>query len=76
MIYDEYGSIKNIQGLRVHFEKVDTLLEFFLNDEDVDFNNVKQYQIGGQFGSAHILRITKYVFTHEFHHKGQVLSLT
>lgn len=76
MIYAEYGSITNIQGLHIHFEKVDTLLEFFLNDEDVEFNNVKQYQISGQLGYAPILRITTHVFTHEFHHNGQVLSLT
>lgn len=54
MIYAEYASITNIEGLHLLFEKVDALLEFFQNDEDVDFNNVKQYQISGQSCSAPI----------------------
>ena len=76
MVYLDYEYIKNMQDIYHHFSTVDALLASFLNDETIYFNAIKQYTIGGVPGSAPILRIITHAFTHEFHHKGQVLSLT
>jgi uncharacterized damage-inducible protein DinB len=75
MEYSNEGSIPDIVGLVAHFKKVDVLMnEFF----EIEFDATKEvdYQINGQSGRATLLKIATHVMTHEFHHKGQILSLS
>lgn len=76
MKYVEYGSIGNIEEVYKHFSQVDGLMNDFFAAEEIDFLSEKEFQINGRNGKASILKIVSHVFTHEFHHKGQILSLS
>lgn len=76
MTYEDYKTISTTEGIYNHFSIVDGLMESFLQDKHIDLLTIKAYQINGAKGSATIIKIITHVFTHEFHHKGQILSLT
>lgn len=71
-----YVSISNVPAVITYFHSIDELLEdFFVTyskkmeiEIDVVLNNVP--------GNASPLKLFSHVITHEFHHKGQILSLS
>ncbi|HLT33808.1 MAG TPA: DinB family protein [Aquaticitalea sp.] len=76
MAYLDYGTIISIQEIHHHFSKADMLMTSFLKDDHRDMLSTSDYSINGVKGTAPNFKIITHVLTHEFHHKGQILSLT
>lgn len=74
--FTEYNSVKNAVEAEGFFSNIDTLLEEFVivypekNMIDIEIN------IHGKVIVATSLKLFTHVITHEFHHKGQILSLS
>jgi uncharacterized damage-inducible protein DinB len=68
--FSDLGQIRSI------FEEVDSIMEAFLdqyeNSPDQQFAN---YKSGNRYVTATILELFTHVTTHEFHHKGQVMTM-
>lgn len=75
VVFTEYESKENIQDIIDLFDTIDIsvfeFIEFFKNHEikNIDF------KIDGVINNAHPFKLFSHVITHEFHHKGQILSL-
>lgn len=72
--YSEYGEFKNISDVIKLFDQVDELVTEFINNMDT-FNDI-DYEIQNTRSSAKPFKIFTHVITHEYHHKGQILSIS
>lgn len=73
--YSEYGAHKNIQDVIQSFAYVDRLMsDFFelMEKSDVEV----EYEIKGTKNIVEPFKLFTHVITHEYHHKGQILSLS
>jgi uncharacterized damage-inducible protein DinB len=74
--FTEYNSIKDAKEAEVFFTGIDSLIDDFIrvyfekNMIDIEIN------INGKVVIANPLKLFTHVITHEFHHKGQILSLS
>lgn len=70
---DQY--VSSIGLLRSIFEEVDQLMEIYLNQ----FGDTPNEKISGTISNRSlkfdVLKLFTHVITHEFHHKGQVMSM-
>jgi uncharacterized damage-inducible protein DinB len=74
--FAEYASIQNVEELHMLFDKIDALVGDFLSfTKDHDLLEI-EYEISGKKGKASYVKLFTHVITHEFHHKGQILSLS
>ena len=76
--YPTYESYKNLNDVRKLFENVDKTVSVFLNHfenrmEELVSGNVPQIK---KELSVPALQLFTHVTTHEFHHKGQVMSMS
>ena len=74
--FTSYQSKQNINEIIALFEQVDIFmqefLELFRQDETIQI----EYELNGNQNSVSVLKLFTHVITHEFHHKGQILSLS
>ncbi|KZZ83644.1 DinB family protein [Bacillus sp. SJS] len=73
----EDGQIKNVEEMRYLFEKVDQLvLQFLTKYEDVP-NSLLKGKVSWQEEEEElsVLWLLTHTMTHEFHHKGQIVSI-
>lgn len=75
IIFSEYDSKRNIDDVVVVFDTVDSLMNEFIDvynnlETDIDF------EINGEINIVKPLKLFTHVITHEYHHKGQILSLS
>jgi uncharacterized damage-inducible protein DinB len=74
--FTEYGLVNNALEAKAFFLIIDPLIEQFINVysnmplRDMDLN------INDKIVIASPLKLFTHVITHEFHHKGQILSLS
>ena len=74
--FAEYHSVKNVTEAEIFFQHVDLLVEEFINFY-AEKNTVDiQTEVHGKVIIASSLKLFTHVITHEFHHKGQILSLS
>jgi uncharacterized damage-inducible protein DinB len=74
--FTKSDSEEGIQDIRSLFDTIDrTMYEFI---ESFKNNEIKEidFEINGLRNSASPFKIFSHVITHEFHHKGQILSLS
>ena len=74
--FTEYNSVKNATEAEGFFSSVDTLLEEFVNVYTEEHMIDIEININDKLITASPLKLFTHVITHEFHHKGQVLSLS
>ena len=74
--FTEYNSVKNAVEAEVFFSNVDSLIEEFINVYREKYMIDIETEIHGQVVLASPLKLFSHVITHEFHHKGQILSLS
>jgi len=74
MAYDQYETIKNISETIKVFNSVDRFMTEFL--ESIDSDRKIHYEINGVKNVTDHFKLFTHVITHEFHHKGQVLSIS
>jgi uncharacterized damage-inducible protein DinB len=74
--FTPYDSIQNINDVIALFKKIDTIVSEFIalveRPEQMQIN----FEINGVKGSATPFKLFTHVVTHEFHHKGQILSIS
>ncbi|WP_244307355.1 DinB family protein [Flavobacterium fluviatile] len=74
IVYAEYEQYNNITDVIKLFGQVDQFMDEFI--KAIDCINEIHYKIQNVKSSAHPLKLFTHVITHEYHHKGQILSLS
>jgi len=74
--FTEYGAKESITEITALFLQVDIFMNEFI--DLFQFPEEKQifYEINGSRNSVSRLKLFTHTITHEFHHKGQILSLS
>lgn len=75
IIYTDYESNLTIQDVILLFDNVDLFMKEFITKMDLS-NSEIVYEIQGSKNSATLFKLFSHVITHEYHHKGQILSLS
>lgn len=76
MAYTVYDSIKTIEEIRMLFDGVNSyIFEFLERFEESMFQKIT-IEINGMKKSIEPFKLFTHVITHEFHHKGQILSMS
>lgn len=70
--YEEFGTIEEVTKL---FDEVDNFMHEFIEALDT-FPKEIPFQINGKQDAASAFQLFSHAITHEFHHKGQVLSIS
>jgi uncharacterized damage-inducible protein DinB len=73
--YTEYENFRTIEDVLLLFDAVDNFMSEFISAMDL-FENEITYEIQNTISSAKPFRLFSHVITHEYHHKGQILSLS
>jgi len=73
MEYLDYQTVHSLAAIRTQFETVNHLVNKFLN---TDWPEAIPYEIRGALGTTTPLKLFTHVITHEYHHKGQLLSMS
>src|ERR1051325_2095960 len=74
--FTEYNSVNNAAEAEVFFSGIDSLIEEFIeayNEKDVIDIEI---DVHGKVIMASPFKLFTHVIPHEFHHKGQILSLS
>jgi len=74
VVYTKYEEKDHIAEVIALFAEVDTFMAEFI--KDMDNRNEIEYELGGIKGTAAPFTLFTHVITHEYHHKGQVLSIS
>src|SRR5690606_27655562 len=72
--YNQYETVKNIAETVNVFHSVDDFMVDFL--ESMDSASKIHYQLNETNNISTHLKLFTHVITHEFHHKGQILSIS
>lgn len=75
IVFSEYGSKKNVDDVVTSFDTIDSLMNEFTDLYDNSVTDI-EYEINGEKNAVKPLKLFSHVITHEFHHKGQILSLS
>jgi len=73
--YAEYSAYANIDNVKLLFKDIDELMYSFI-DRLPSFEQGIAYPNQGTTAFAPALKLFSHVITHEYHHKGQILSLS
>jgi uncharacterized damage-inducible protein DinB len=73
--YSVYENHTTIEEVIVLFDQVDNFMQDFFSTMN-DSNNEISYELQNSKSSAKPLKLFTHVITHEYHHKGQILSLS
>ena len=74
--FTEYNSLKNALEVEGFFFNIDSLLEEFISVYTEKYIVDIEININDKIIIATPLKLFTHVITHEFHHKGQILSLS
>ncbi|MCP9752893.1 DinB family protein [Ferruginibacter sp. HRS2-29] len=75
--FDSYESRHNLTEVRLLFDEVDIFMNEFIQTMRGDQEDaLVRYHLNGKEGFVNKLKLFTHVITHEFHHKGQILSLS
>jgi uncharacterized damage-inducible protein DinB len=72
--YPAYDDISDIEGAIALFGQVDAFMATFI--ARLDIGQEIPFTLSGQQGAASLSKLFTHVITHEYHHKGQILSLS
>lgn len=76
MTYPSYESIATVQQSREYYVLIDALVRKFLEHFEGSYIRPVSGEQNGQIIIATPLEVFTHVCTHEFHHKGQILSIS
>ena len=74
--FTEYNSVKSVMEAKDFFSGIDSLLEEFVNTYSEKYMVDIEINTNDKIILANPLKLFTHVITHEFHHKGQILSLS
>lgn len=75
MLFETYVSYQNIDDCISYFKKIDEYVESFIKLYDNNYNEEIEIVRNKQTIKITPLKLFTHVVTHEFHHKGQIMSL-
>ncbi|SFH20650.1 DinB family protein [Pedobacter insulae] len=75
VMYAEYGANENILDIIELFKHVDNFMSEFLETIETP-NSEIECKINGMKKMVEPFKLFSHVITHEYHHKGQILSLS
>lgn len=76
MEFTAYDAVNSMEEMVSLFEEVDMLVTEFLHLLETKSMTEIEIKLAGKKRKVTLLRLFTHVVTHEFHHKGQVLSLS
>ncbi|WP_230392296.1 DinB family protein [Pontibacter sp. FD36] len=76
MTYTSYEAVQNIKDAWLLFQEVDKLVEEFVASFGRSYLANLEVSINDTSTKANPLKLFTHVITHEYHHKGQILSLS
>lgn len=76
IIFTSYQSKQHIDEIIVLFEQVDIFMNEFIGMFNADESRQIEYELNSTRNSVSLLKLFTHVITHEFHHKGQILSIS
>jgi uncharacterized damage-inducible protein DinB len=74
--FTEYESKQNVSEIVDLFKGVDSLICEFIERSHSEESKKIKYELNGKQHSVSSVKLFTHVITHEFHHKGQILSLS
>jgi uncharacterized damage-inducible protein DinB len=75
VFYNEQG-FSSLTEVKKLFEDVDGIVEQFLDKFAEEYEQpVANYKSGNKYVEATVLAVFTHTITHEFHHKGQIMSM-
>jgi uncharacterized damage-inducible protein DinB len=74
--FTPYESVNNMDEVGALFESVDLLVYEFLARLENGNQMEVSYEISGKRGNVAPFTVFSHVITHEYHHKGQILSMS
>lgn len=76
IIFTSYDSKESITDIIDLFDAVDIIMYEFIESLERPGTEQVYYEINGVRNSVGLLKLFTHVITHEFHHKGQILSIS
>ncbi len=74
--FTKYHSVKNVVEVERFFWNIDLLLEEFISVYSEKYTIDIEMNLNDRMIIANPFKLFTHVITHEFHHKGQILSLS
>jgi uncharacterized damage-inducible protein DinB len=76
--YPEVAHIPDVVALGHVFEEIDNLVALFTRQHEADWLRTKPFRVPGRPEALALtpLALFTHVITHEFHHKGQLLTMS
>ncbi|MFD1604103.1 DinB family protein [Flavobacterium artemisiae] len=75
IVFSPYENYQNIEDVLKLFLSIDEFMDDFFELTEKSDNEI-QYERNGQKTRTEPFKIFTHVITHEYHHKGQILSLS
>ncbi|TKC12177.1 damage-inducible protein DinB [Pedobacter polaris] len=72
----EFNNFKNIEECLAYFRSIDIYIADFIVKFENDYNRPIEIIKNGEVSLISPLTLFTHVITHEFHHKGQIMSLS
>ncbi|MEJ5994716.1 DinB family protein [Pedobacter sp. Du54] len=72
----DFDSVRNVAECITYFQSVDQTVLNFIRHFDGMYEKKMDVTLGNRFLTLTPLQVFTHVVTHEFHHKGQILSLS
>lgn len=76
MTFTPYESKQSIGDIRSLFDTTDTMMEEFITKMDAPDMQKITFEFNNEQRLSSAFQIFTHVITHEFHHKGQILSMS
>ncbi len=74
--FTAYGAVSNVGECRAFFRRIDALMTEFITFFAKNYLDYIHVELNGASTKATPLKLFTHTITHEFHHKGQILSLS
>ncbi len=76
VVFTEYSSRQGLSEIILLFDSVDLFMHEFIELFRLEESTRIEYELNGVRNSVSLVKLFTHVITHEFHHKGQILSLS
>lgn len=76
IIYLSYNNFNNIKDCSGYFKTIDNYINEFIAKQNNNYNALIEIPRNGEMLQISPLQLFTHVITHEFHHKGQIMSLS
>ncbi len=74
--FTAYEEISTAGAVAQAFQEIDLLMQEFINRFASNSEQLIDFEIQGKSGRTTSHKLFTHVITHEFHHKGQILSIS